>query len=99
MLDKLTDIEKRYEDLNRELAQPDVVRNPALLQKLAREIGDLKEIVELAIAYRQCLARREEAQQIIDAAGLGGEVDDDLVELARGELEEGECLSQKGKRE
>lgn len=90
MLDKLTDIETRYEELNRELAQPDVVRNPALLQKLAREIGDLKEIVELATVYRQCLAGREEAQQIIDEEGSGGEGDDDLVELARAELEEGD---------
>jgi len=90
MLDKLADIEKRYEELNHELAQPEVARNPALLQKLAREIGDLKEIVELATVYRQCLARRDEAQQIIDEAGVDGGDDPELAELARAELGEAE---------
>jgi len=90
MLDKLANIEKRYEELSHELAQPEVARNPPRLQKLAREIGDLKEIVEVATTYRRCLARRDEAQQIIDEAGPDGEGDADLVELARAELEEGD---------
>ena len=83
MLDKLTDIEKRYEELNAELASPEVAANPARLQKVAREVGDLREVVEAAGRYRNLSARKLEAEEIIAA----GE-DDEFVELARGEMVE-----------
>ena len=83
MLDRLTDIEKRYDELNAELASPEVAANPARLQKLAREVGDLREVVEAAGRYRELSARKAEAEEII-GAGEDGE----LVELATAELEE-----------
>jgi peptide chain release factor 1 len=83
MLDKLSDIEDRYNDLSERLSDPEIAKRPNELQRLAREAGDLKESVEAAGRYRQALARREEAEQII----AGGE-DEELVELARAELAE-----------
>ena len=84
MLDILANIEKRYDELNEQLSDPKTSKNPSLFQKLAREVGDLREVVANAQRYRECARRREEAEQIIADASADGE----LVELARGELEE-----------
>jgi peptide chain release factor 1 len=83
MLDRLAAIEARYTELSEHLSSPEIARRPNELQRLAREAGDLKQTVEVSGRYRQALARREEAQQIIDI----GE-DEELVELATAELEE-----------
>jgi peptide chain release factor 1 len=77
MLDKLLEYSKRYEDLNAQLADPKTAQNAALFQKLAREVGDLRELIETGGRYRQARARCDEAEEIIAA----GE-DDELVELA-----------------
>jgi len=83
MLDRLTSIETRYNDLSGRLSDPEIAKHPNELQRLAREAGDLRETVEAAGRYKQALARRQEAQQILDA-----DEDEDLVELATAELEE-----------
>ena len=83
MLDRLTEIEKRYEELNAELASPEVAANPTRLQKLAREVGDLREVVEAAGRYRTLSGCKREAEEIIAAGD-----DEELVELAVDELAE-----------
>ena len=86
MLDKLADIERRYDELNQQLADPDVVKDRQRYQKLARESGDLRETVAVADRYRQCIARRDEARQII----VDSSEDQELLELAGVELAEAE---------
>lgn len=82
-LERLEAIEQRYEEITKRLSDPDVARQPAEFQKLAREEGELKEAVAVAGAYRQGASRLDEARQIIEAGG-----DTDLVELAQAELAE-----------
>ena len=77
MLERLLELEKRYEELNAELSAPETGQNPALFQKLAREVGDMREVIEVAARYRQAKERCEEAYEIIEV----GE-DEELVELA-----------------
>ncbi len=83
MLEKLLELEKHYEDLNAQLSAPETGQNPALFQKLAREVGDMREVVEVAAIYRQAKARCDEADEIIAA----GE-DEELVELAAAERDD-----------
>ena len=83
MLDRLASMEARYNDLSERLSDPEIAKHPNELQRLAREAGDLRETVEAAGRYKQALARRQEAQQILDA-----DEDEDLVELATAELKE-----------
>ena len=83
MLDKLQGYEERYEVLSAQLADPKVSRNPGQYQKLARELGDLRELVELSGRYRQVRNRLREAEEIIQEGK-----DADLVELAMAEVEE-----------
>jgi peptide chain release factor 1 len=86
VLDKLATIEQRYDELNGQLADPNVVKDPLRYQKLARESGDLRETVEVTARYRQCITRRDEAKQVI---GDSSE-DQELAELAEAELAEAE---------
>ncbi len=83
VLDKLQEYEKRYEALSAQLADPKVSQNPRQFQQLAREFGDLRELVELSGQYRLVRNRLQEAEEIIQEGK-----DDDLVELARDEVEE-----------
>jgi peptide chain release factor 1 len=82
MLDKLSSYERRYQELNEKLADPQTVQNTANYQKLAKEAGDLREIAELAGRYRKLLGQLEEAREL-----LGEEQDVELLDLARGEVE------------
>ena len=84
LLDKLAEKERRFDELNEQLADPEIARNPGQYQKLARELGELRETVALAQRYRDGLKRRGEAEQIVS----GSDSDHELVELASEELAE-----------
>ena len=83
MLEKLLEYSKRYDELNAQLADPKTAQNTALFQKLAREVGDLRDLIAAAASYRLARARYDEAEEIIAA----GE-DEELVELASAERDE-----------
>ena len=83
LLDKLGEKERRFHEISEELADPVVARNPSRYQRLARELGELRETVDSARRYRECLGRRADAVQIIAEGG-----DDELVELANEDLRE-----------
>ena len=83
MLEKLLEYSKRYDELNAQLADPKTAQNTALFQKLAREVGDLRDLIAAAARYRLARARYDEAEEIIAA----GE-DEELVELASAERDE-----------
>jgi len=83
VLERLQEYEARYAQLAAELARPEVAANPALYRKLARELGDIREIATKAAEYRRARVRLGEAQEIIDDAS-----DAELLELARQERDE-----------
>jgi peptide chain release factor 1 len=80
MQDKLRALEDRYEALNNEMAQPDVIGDYQRLQALARERAALDEVVSISRALRQVEADIENARELADGD------DADLAELAREEL-------------
>ncbi len=83
MIDKLKDIEKRYEELGEQLADPEVVSDPRKLRDLAKERSDLEELVNTYREYRQTTATLEEDRQLLR------ETDDpELREMAEAEIEE-----------
>ncbi|MBI5652174.1 MAG: peptide chain release factor 1 [Chloroflexi bacterium] len=52
MLDKLAQIEKRYDDLHNLMADPDVTTNPTRLREITRELSTLENIVSKFRDYR-----------------------------------------------
>ena len=81
MIDKLTALETRFEELNRLLADPAVFANPATYQKHAKSHRELSEIVEKFREYKEILSSVEETRAMLTA-----ETDPEMCKLAEEEL-------------
>ena len=82
MLDKLAQIETRYEELTNELSSPELLANPSAYGKAAKQLRGLGEIVE---KYRQLKSINEELAGARELQEHGG--DEEMRELARVEIE------------
>src|SRR5262245_108409 len=80
MLERLAEIERRYEELERLVADPAVIANRREYAAVARERAQLEETVE-AFRERQRLER-----DIAEHRELLQDTDPDIREMARGEL-------------
>lgn len=80
MFQRIKDIEKRYEELERLLSDPAVIANRAEYQKLAKEHADLTPLIETFRDYEKTGRQLEEAQQMLR------EGDEGLRELAKEEI-------------
>ncbi len=88
MLTKLQELEKTYQALEKELSDPDLLKDQKRYQKIAKRHADLRIIVE---AYRQ---DREVIKQIDENRVLLNDPDPEIRELAQSELEQLEEKSQ-----
>jgi peptide chain release factor 1 len=82
MLEKLALVEKRYEELNRLMADPEVATDHIRLKELAQEQAEIEELVQ---TYRQYKANEQELSETESILQEGG--DEELEELAREEIE------------
>ncbi|HPQ60788.1 MAG TPA: peptide chain release factor 1 [Syntrophales bacterium] len=80
MFDKLHEIEKRCEELERLLSRPDVLNNRSEFQKYAREHSEISPIVDLYRRYGKKKAQLREDQELLK------EGDDEWKELLREEI-------------
>jgi peptide chain release factor 1 len=81
MLDKLATIEKRYEEIEQLMADPEVSTEYSRVQTLAKELASLRDLVALAREYRKITTDLEDVR-----AMLRNESDSDLADLAKEEL-------------
>ena len=82
MLDRLSSVEERYEELNKLLSDPVVVADYTKVQQYAKEQAAMREVVELARNFRKIQVEISELQDIAHK-----EIDADLVQMAKEELE------------
>ena len=80
ILDKLRDIEIRYQELEGQLSDPQVVSKQGLYQKFAKEHADLSELVEIIRKYEKVRTRIEEYQ------GFLKESDEELQAIVKEEM-------------
>lgn len=80
MLDKLKQIEKRYEEIAQRLSQPDIYEDVAGFTKLQKEQNQLTPLVEAYRAYLRCVSALDDTKELL--------TDPELRELAQMELEE-----------
>lgn len=80
MFDKLHEIEKRCEELERLLSRPDVLNNRSEFQKYAREHSEISPIVDLYRRYGKKKAQLREDQELLK------EGDDEWKELLKEEI-------------
>ncbi len=81
MLDKLAQIETRYEELANELSSPELLSNPSAYAKTAKQHRSLGEIVEKYRAWKSL------NEQLTGARELAATEDQDMRELAQIEIE------------
>jgi peptide chain release factor 1 len=89
MIDKLSALEKKYEELNSLLADPSVFANPGNYQKHAKAHRELSAVVEKFREYKETLYRIEEANLL-----LASEEDPDMRKLVEEEIV---ALEERGK--
>jgi len=82
MLDKLAQIETRYEQLTNELSSPELLSNPSAYGKAAKQHRSLGEIVEKYRAHKSIQEELTGARELFDHAA-----DEEMRELARVEIE------------
>ncbi len=81
IFDKLEDIVRHYEDINAELASPDVVNDQERFRKLMKEQNNLTPIVDTFTRYKKNKQNIEDSLAMLDE-----ESDEELRELAKEEL-------------
>src|SRR3989440_2790029 len=81
LMDKLASVAQRYEELNRLMAQPEVLEDLSLLQRYGREHAELEEVVR---KYQELL---DNDRQINDAQEMYESDDPEMRELAYEEIE------------
>lgn len=83
MFDKLEDLLQRYEELQNELSDPNVVNDQARFRKLMKEQNDLADIVAEYKRYKQTKQDIEDSLAMLDE-----ESDEEMREMAKEELAE-----------
>ena len=82
ILERLEAMERRYEELNRLMAQPEVVADHERWQSLAQEQNAIQEPVSKYKEYRKAVKQLEETRKLIDD---GSELE--MVTLVKQEIE------------
>ena len=78
MIEKLLDIEKRFEHIEQQLQDPAIVTNPAELQRLGKARAEIEDIVEAIREYRRTTQEIGEAEALL--------ADAEMKEMAEAEL-------------
>ncbi len=81
MLDKVAAVAARYDELNRLMADPEVIADPARLREVAQEQADISELVDVYHRYQAVVHEVEGTEEM-----LAGPLDEEMAQLAHEEL-------------
>ncbi|MBE6688222.1 MAG: peptide chain release factor 1 [Ruminococcaceae bacterium] len=87
MINKLNEVEKRYEKLSDDLMLPEIINDQEQYKKLMREYKVLTPIIEKFREYKTAVANVEQAKEL-----LASKPDEDMKELCELEIAENEPL-------
>jgi len=80
MIDRLAELEARYEEISRQLSTPEAASNPSMLADLGRELSRLEPIVTGLREWRAVLSELEQARAMTD------DPDEEMRAMAREEM-------------
>jgi peptide chain release factor 1 len=81
MWDRLKKIEKRYEELNKEISKPEVATDLKKVQTLAQERAGIEDTVNAYRKYRATTKQLEDTKAMLE-----GELDEEMAAMAKQEL-------------
>lgn len=84
MIEKLKEVEKRYEDISKQLLEPDVYNDQIRYTKLMKEHKMLTPLIEKYREYRSAEDTASEAAQLLSEGGM----DPDFKQMVEEELSE-----------
>lgn len=85
MLEKLEQVEKRFEAIQEQISQPDIVSDMEKYTSLMKELKQITPVVDKFRAYKKAEQTFREAKELIDEGGLDAE----LSELAQEDYKSG----------
>ncbi len=90
LLDKLTGIEARFDELERLIADPANISDYEKVAEYAQERAELQPLVELTRRYKQALDELEQAEALLDDADMGALAREEIgrVEAAIPDMED-----------
>ena len=86
MVEKLKLVENRFAELSELIIQPEIISDQKRYILISKEYKDLKKIIDKGEVYKNLIANKSEAQEIISI-----EKDDEMIEMAKMQLEEVEA--------
>ncbi|MCD8187371.1 MAG: peptide chain release factor 1 [Ruminococcus sp.] len=84
MFEKLAAMEKKFEEINEKLSDPDIVNDNKEYTRLMREYKNMSPIIEKFREYKKAAESLSEARELLEAGGL----DKDFKEMVQSEFEE-----------
>jgi peptide chain release factor 1 len=81
MIEKLQELEKRFNQLKKEIVDPNIICDVSKLASLSKEYKDLNEIMQLYYEYKKLNEAIQNTKEIIE-----NEEDEEFKELAKEEL-------------
>ena len=81
MFDKLEEVQRKFQKLERDLQNPAIIQDSTKYQKLLREHGEMEPLVTAYKAYSDCVKGIEESKEI-----LKNSKEEELKELAKLEV-------------
>ena len=81
MIDRLAELEARYEEISRQLSTPEIASDPSQLADLGREMSRLEPIVVGARQWHEVQTQLEQAR------AMGNDPDEEMRAMAREEVE------------
>jgi peptide chain release factor 1 len=85
-IDKLKDIELKYEQLNADMANPEVIADQAQYRKTTKTLSEIEDVVKVFRQWRDLQSRFDQAK------GMLNDSDPGMIEMAQMEIEEVEPL-------
>ncbi len=89
MLERLKELEDKYEELGVLISDPDVIADQNRWRNLMKEHAQLTDLIELYRQYKKCLEEIEDAKEM-----LNDKLDDDFREMVKEELKDNQALSE-----
>ncbi len=89
MFAQLEEVEQRYEDLSRRLADPATISRREEFQKLSKEYSELTEVIGSFREYKRTVKEMEESRELIEGS------DQEMASLAKQELSDLETQKEK----
>jgi len=80
-LERIAEAEAKIRDLELQLSDPEVGKQPGAIEKLGRRLGGLRPLLDVGERYRAAVEELEDSKSILE------DEDAEMAELARGEIE------------